>query len=414
MKLSKTMISWIVGGLVAAIVIGVGLYVLLGGANTKKVTAQFASAVGVYPGTPVDILGIKVGQVTKVTPHGNHITVEMTYDDKYKLPSNAISVIVANSLVSDRYVQLAPAYKGSGPVLADDAKIPLKRTASPAELDDIYGALDRLSTALGPKGANKNGALTNLIDVGDANLHGNGAALGKSISKLATAAKTLADGRENLFGTVKNLQAFNQALVQSDAQVRHFEEQLAQVSGDLASERGDLGTALHVLAGTLDEVATFVKHNSAKAGTDITGLRKVTDILIGEQASLNETLAVAPTALSNVVHLYQPDLGVLPTRSNLSSLIDSLTNPKALCSLINVASSLPGGLGSLLGPLSKTIATTCTNLLQGLNVQKILDGLGLGSLSSSQLDSLLGALFGGDGQTGGGVLGGLIPTGGGS
>jgi len=38
---------------------------------------------------------------------------------------------------------------------------------------------------------------------------------------------------------VRNLQVFNQALADSDAQVKHFEEQLAQVAGDLASERGD-------------------------------------------------------------------------------------------------------------------------------------------------------------------------------
>ena len=77
------------------------------------------------------ILGIDVGEVTGVHPNGATVTVKMTYDSKYKLPKNAISVIVANSLVSDRYIQLAPAYNGSGPVLANDATIPVSRTAAP-------------------------------------------------------------------------------------------------------------------------------------------------------------------------------------------------------------------------------------------------------------------------------------------
>ena len=86
-----------------------------------------------YPGTPVDILGVPVGSVRKVTPSDDHVAIEVSYDSKYHVPANAIAVIVANSIVSDRYVQLAPAYSGSGPTLANGAHIPMSRTASPAE-----------------------------------------------------------------------------------------------------------------------------------------------------------------------------------------------------------------------------------------------------------------------------------------
>ena len=53
------------------------------------------------------------------------VDVSMEYDSKYKLPKNAIAVIVANSLVSDRFIQLAPAYNGAAATLADDATIPV-------------------------------------------------------------------------------------------------------------------------------------------------------------------------------------------------------------------------------------------------------------------------------------------------
>ena len=88
----------------------------------------------------------------------------MSYDGKYKCPRPP-ALLVANSLVSDRYIQLAPVYK-SGPVMPDHGP-PSTTTAPPrpAELDDIYGALNKLSVALGPKGANKNGALSTLLKV---------------------------------------------------------------------------------------------------------------------------------------------------------------------------------------------------------------------------------------------------------
>ena len=53
------------------------------------VTAYFERATGVYPGTEVRILGVKVGKVTKVTPKGNMVEVEMAYDAKYKVPAGA-------------------------------------------------------------------------------------------------------------------------------------------------------------------------------------------------------------------------------------------------------------------------------------------------------------------------------------
>jgi phospholipid/cholesterol/gamma-HCH transport system substrate-binding protein len=395
-RMSANLTKVVVGVVVVAVALGVGLYVLFGGGGTRSVTAHFASAVGVYPGTPVEILGVKVGKVDKVTPQGDSVAIRLQYDSKYDVPADAVAVIIANSLVSDRYVQLAPAYNG-GPKLASGATIPLSRTASPAELDDIYAALDKLSTALGPNGANKDGALDTFVKVAAANLKGNGAALGQSITALSQAAKTLSDGREDLFGTVKNLQAFTQALAASDTQVRHFEEQLAQVAGDLANERADLGAALHNLGNALDSVATFVHDNAAKLHTDLSGLKDITGILVKQKASINETLAVGPIALANLVHAYQDDLGVVGTRSNLASI----TDPGQVCLLLD-AGGLLAPVGNLLGPLTGEIAKTCQQVIAKLP--------GGGSLPSGVDPAALQALIQ---QLLDGGLGGLIPVGGG-
>ncbi len=413
-KLPKKVTNLITILVVLAVVGGGVAYFLLSGAATKSVTAQFSSAVGVYSGTPVKILGIDVGEVTGVHPNGATVTVQMTYDSKYKLPSNAISVIVANSLVSDRYIQLAPAYDGSGPVLANNATIPVSRTAAPAELDDIYAALNKLSVALGPNGANKGGALSDLVKVGAANLQGNGAALGTTISKLAAAAKTLADGRGNLFGTVKNLQAFTKALSDSDSEVRHFNEQLATVAGQLASERQDLGSALHNLGIALNQVAGFVNTNANKLHTDIGGLKTLTGVLVKEQASLNETLAVGPVALANIVHVYQPDLGALGTRSNL----DSLADPATLCALIDpsLIPGLPAPVKKAAGGVTGQLKKTCKQVLKKIPLADLLGQLGLPkNLTPKDVEKavkhLVGGIPGVPGGSGGGI-GGIITGGG--
>ena len=135
----------------------------------------------------------------------------MLVDDDYDIPADAKAVVLAPSLVSDRYVQFSPVYDG-GPKMEDGATVPLERTATPVELDQVYGALDELSSALGPTGANKNGALSDLVDVGAANLQGNGEALNRTLTGFSKAVQTLADNRDDLFCSLDNLQTFTTAL----------------------------------------------------------------------------------------------------------------------------------------------------------------------------------------------------------
>lgn len=377
----------LITGVVVVAIVAVGAYYLFFRATSmKKATAQFDAAVGLYPGTPVKILGVNVGEITKVKPAGHWVYVTMEYDSKYKLAPDAGAFQVANSLVSDRYIQLSPLYDAKhdhGKWLSNNAKIPFKRTGSPAELDDIYAALDKLSVALGPHGANKDGALAELLKVSAANLKGNGAAIGESITRLSQAAQTLATKRGDLFSTVQHLQRFSHALSDSDGDIRKFNVQLAQVSSDLASERTDLGAALHDLGLALDDVNTFVKNNAGKFHTSLAGLERITKLLVSEKASLNETLAVGPVALANIVHAYQPNLGVIVSRGNLVSLTN--LNGKAVCAILEVVIGRAGGVGSgILGVLTKTLNKTCVALLGGGSpgnlqdtISQILKGLGL-------------------------------------
>ena len=103
-------------------------------AGQYRVTAYFTGTVGLYPGSDVSVLGIDVGDVNDITPMGDQVRVDMVIDDDYDIPADAQAVVLAPSLVSDRYVQFSPVYDG-GPTLEDGDEIPLERTATPVELD---------------------------------------------------------------------------------------------------------------------------------------------------------------------------------------------------------------------------------------------------------------------------------------
>jgi phospholipid/cholesterol/gamma-HCH transport system substrate-binding protein len=307
-------------GLVAAavaLVVAMGVAIVFWpGSTTVRVTAHLSSAVGLYPGSDVRILGVPVGKVVSVEPAGSSVTVVLQYDRKYRVPADARAVVVAPSLVSDRYLQLLPAYTG-GPALPDGADIPLARTAVPVELDQIIGSLDRLSTALGPNGANRNGALSDLLDTASKNLDGNGQRIHDTVGDLSRATATLAGGRDDLFATVKNLQAFTSTLAANDPQVRRLNTDLASVSDQLAGERDDLGAALQNLAVALGAVSDFVHDNRSVLTTDIGQLADVTTAVAKQKDAIAETLRNAPIALSNLGHAYNPTSGTLDNRVDL-------------------------------------------------------------------------------------------------
>lgn len=294
------------------------------------VTAYFPRTVGIYPGSDVRVLGVRIGEVGKITPEGDRVRVEFTYDAGRKVPADAKAAIINSSVVSDRYVQLLPVYR-KGPVLRDGAVIPEKRTAVPVELDRVFDSLHTTAEALGPKGANKDGSLSRLLGVSADNLDGQGAHLNQTVQDLSQAVTTLSDGRKDLFGTVRNLQVFTAALAADDKSVRSFDSSLAKVAEQLSGERKDLAAALANLATALGDVSAFVKNNKKSLTSSVNGLSKVTKVLVTQRAALDELLTVAPTGLSNLNNTYNPASGTLDTRNNAQQAQDPAS---LLCSLL--------------------------------------------------------------------------------
>jgi phospholipid/cholesterol/gamma-HCH transport system substrate-binding protein len=307
-------------GLIAAVVAIVLLAVLVvvnvsGGSKTNHVTAYFERTVGLYTGNDVRILGVKVGRIDSITPDGSRVKVVMSYDAAHKLPAGVHAVIVVPSIVSDRYIQLAPAYT-SGPTLADNETLDVSRTRIPLELDDIFGNVNQLDAALGPQGANKHGALSRLVKVAAANLKGNGGHINRTLRVFSRALSTLSGGRGDLFATVNHLQRFTAMLAHNDGGVRKLNSNLALVGGQLASERRDLGAALVNLSTALTVVNGFVAHNRATLTSDIHGLAKVTDVLTKEKEAITQFTDLAPLTLANVGLSYDPVAKTLDTKSD--------------------------------------------------------------------------------------------------
>jgi phospholipid/cholesterol/gamma-HCH transport system substrate-binding protein len=353
-KLGMDLTRAVAAAVVLALVAAVGLYFLLRNGNERRYTAMFTGTVGLYEGNDVRVLGVKVGTVDRVVPQGQTVKVDMLVDRDVQIPAGANAVIVAPSLVSDRYVQLAPAYTG-GPEMVDGTVLPIDRTATPLEVDDLYNSLIRVTDTLGPNGANKDGALADLLNTLAKNAGGNGQALHDTITQLSQAANTLSGNKDDLFGTVDKLSQFTTTLAQSDQTVNEFSTQLADASNFLAGERQNLGKAVQQLAGALSMVQQFIKDNRSKLKSNVDKLSTITQVLVDQRAALAETLDLAPLALGNVQNAYNASSGTLDARAD----INELTSPPivAVCDLVDQLANdkLPKELLSLCSTISKAV-----------------------------------------------------------
>ncbi|MGW2218430.1 MlaD family protein [Nonomuraea sp. NPDC001684] len=427
--------------LLAVLALGAA-YLLLRPVAGVRAVAYFDAAVGLYPGSDVRVLGVRVGRVAAVSPAGAQVQVELALDAGRKVPAAAQAVIVARSLIADRFVQLTPPYRG-GPVLQDGGT--LGRTRSPVEIDEALRGYDQLTAALAPPvspepdspqtgsprpgsarsdsprsdsprsdtpqpdsprpdsprpgfprpnsprpgspwpgadgvAAEERGALARLLRVAAGTFGGQGETVGATVRGLSDAASVLAGDGDDLAQTVRDLATITGAMARDDARIRAFMKDLAGVSAQLDGEREELRAVLGQLSSTLTQVADFVEDNRGEIAANTRDLAHLTTLLVRQRASIGTFLDTAPLALNNANNAYDPVSATFRARFNLNGQTDDVA--MWLCSL---AHSMDGGCESLLGalnPLARalndTVAIDTSWLLPDVRVDR--PDLSLGGL----------------------------------
>ncbi|WP_405183420.1 MCE family protein [Nocardia sp. NBC_01377] len=363
--------------------------------NTTRITAYFDRSVGIYEGSDVRILGVAVGSVDSVEPMGDQVKVVMSVDRDYDIPAEAQAAQITPSVVSDRFIQLTPVYRG-GPKMERDATIPRDRTVTPVEVDQLYKSIAELSEALGPNGANKEGAVNELVRSSSANLAGNGEALANSISQLSKAARYLSDARGDIFETVKNLQSFVSMLAVNDAQVREFNTQLADLAGFLAGERQNLGEALELLSVALGDVARFIDDNRELVADNAAALTTLTRTLADQRDDLAAVLPVLPVALSNLINIHNGESGTLDMRANFPELQDPFG---VVCKMLDLSKLMPGdpqfeALGRQLRPIIEHCKEITDQITAGVQTPTLILPFGILSGENQQRDPVPGTVPG--------------------
>jgi len=288
----------------------VGVYLVWPSRAGQQVVVYFKSAVGLYPGDDVRVIGVPVGTIDSIEPRASDVKITMTIKDGVKLPADAKALIIAPNLVSARFIQLTPAYTG-GAVMADGAEIALDRTAVPVEWDEVKEQLTQLSTQLGPQQGSMQGPLSAFVDQAADTFDGNGDSFRQALRELSQTAGRLGDSRVDLFGTIRNLQVLVNALSNSNEQIVQFSNHVASVAQVLADSSTDLDNTLGTLNQALADVKGFLNENNQALIEQVGKLADFTQILTDHSDDIEQILHITPNGLANFYNIYNPAQGTV-------------------------------------------------------------------------------------------------------
>lgn len=267
-----------------------------------KFTADFDNVAGLYVGNDVSELGLPVGQVDAIDAKGSYVEVTMSIASDTKIPADAIAAIVSPQLITNRHVELTPAYSGAGPRLKSGAHIPLARTRTPVELDRILKTFDEIGQAL--KGDNTEGPLASRVLF--PMLNGNGDKLRQTLDDLSNAFQVTEGNKDQISDTIVKLNDITQIIADNDGTVRDFSGQLTNLMNLLASESPGLNAVLDQLNDFVANTSSVVAQNKPQLLDSLARLTRVTAQMRRNARNIEELTDIAPLMFQNVANAYDP------------------------------------------------------------------------------------------------------------
>ncbi|MEV6767667.1 MCE family protein [Nocardia sp. NPDC051030] len=263
-----------------------------------KVSADFESVAGLYAGNEVDVLGVPVGTVESVTPKGSYVQVVMSLERDVKVPADVIAALVNPQLITNRHVELAPAYTGDGPTLKDGEHIPLPRTRVPVELDRILANFDQLGAAL--KGDSDTGPMASRVLF--PLLNGNGDRLRETLDALSSAFEVSFANKDQIANTIIKLNEITQVIAGNDQTVRDFSGRLTDLVNLMGQQAPGLQAVLTQLDNFVTNTATLVGDNKDQLAGALTRFVAITDQMRANSRGLTEIVDVGPLMFQNLAN----------------------------------------------------------------------------------------------------------------
>lgn len=306
------------------------------------ITAYFEDAVGLYVGNGVAVLGMEVGKVTSIVSKDSYVEVTMEIDSGVDIPANAQAVTVSNSVLTDRVVELTPAYgsqHADSKKLMDGAVLTRDRTRTPVEFDKTLMMIDKLGKAL--HGDTKGqGPLGDLINLGAQITSDSGPKIKATLDKLSQALRVGADkgerSKQNIQATITSVAELTQAAVDNDAAIREFGSNVRKLSDILADEGLGSGSTGAKANQILAEATRLLEGHRDELKNTFGSTRTIMTALTDNQRELKEFIDVGPMALDNAYNIIDANAGSFRGHMLLDKILLNEQFTKDICNLMGL------------------------------------------------------------------------------
>ncbi|GAA5105190.1 MCE family protein [Nocardia iowensis] len=323
---------------VAAAVAAACRVLSVGSEAPARITAQFDNAIGLYEGNTVAVLGMPVGKVDKITPRGDYVEVILEVDREVQIPADAQAVTVGTSILTDRHVELAPAYTG-GPMLPDGAVLGLDRTRTPIEFDRVIAMVDKLGASMRGDG-HGGGPMAEVLTATSTVAQTSGQELRSALAALAEALRT-GDGdgaatQQHLTTIVANLSALTDAAAGNQQIITEFGSGVGQLSDILAQESVGNGATGRQLNTVLGQLNTLLAEQGDNLTATVRGSTTFTQAMVDYRRELAEVFDLAPLGVDNVVAAIDQRNGYLRVGAHFDNVFFDSSMTKEICNILGL------------------------------------------------------------------------------
>ena len=328
MQLSTTAKTWTIRGFVIVVVLALcaaGLWYVVGPDRTRTIVAQFASVNGIYPGSSVAVLGMPVGTVEEVKPAGRVVEVRMSIPRDIVLPAEVSAFVMNPSVISDRFVELGPAYR-EGPTFEDGHVIPVERSHAPINWDELLENVDVLATALGPEG----GEIGRTLEVAADATDGMGEEMNRAITALSQATAVVGVKSEDIGQVVDDLAAALAAIESREGDLSELVRGMGELGEELQRQNLDVAGPVDQLAAILDRLDVLLADRGGDIDRIMANARTLTDTFAAHEVGFAEIFDVLPLTAQNIDNAIGEN-GRARIRLSVSTQIGQFPRARELC-----------------------------------------------------------------------------------
>jgi virulence factor Mce-like protein len=317
-----------------------------------KLTAYFPRTVSLYPHSSVRVLGLPAGRVTDVEVDGRRVRVEMALDENIPIPRDVRATLVPLSLIGERYIQLAPAWKEGQPRARSGDVLGLDRTSVPVEPDEALAAVKEFLDSLDPDATGR--LVQNLAE----DLEGSGANLNDALKGIADLTTTFAEKDDALIRIIEHFDDFTVTLRTREGQLGQVMDDFATTTSLLAQERRNVETLVASLADLSRVGFDLVSEHGARLDRDLTILTRLLKSVEANVDTVVSLLDSVPRLVAGddldgegegLIAAWDPAYAHLDLRTQISPVIASLFQAIGIPTL---AICLPVDVSCVPGPVN--------------------------------------------------------------